>query len=52
MGGCKTYGGGGEEKRTRERALPKMFGPLQKSFWPAPPWIFLQENRAPTSEGV
>ena len=24
MGGCKTYGGG---KRTRERALPKIFGP-------------------------
>ena len=41
--------GGG--KRTRERALPKIFGPLQKSFWSALSWISVQENRAPTPEG-
>ena len=35
---CKTYGG--EEKRTRERAPPKMFGPLQKSILPALSWNF------------
>ena len=39
-GGAKRMGGG---KRTRERALPKIFGPLQKSFWSALSWIFLQE---------
>ena len=32
MGGAKGMGGG---KRTRERALPKIIGPLQKSFWSA-----------------
>ena len=31
-GGAKHMGGG---KHTRERALPKIFGPLQKSFWSA-----------------
>ena len=41
--------GGG--KRTRERALPKIFGPLQKSFWCALSWIFVEENRALTPEG-
>ena len=41
--------GGG--KRTRERALPKIFGPLQKSFWSALSWILYRENRAPTPEG-
>ena len=28
-------------KRTRERALPKNFGPLQKSFWSALSWILV-----------
>ena len=37
-------GGGG--KRTRERALPKIFGPLQKSFWSALSWIFVQEKQS------
>ena len=44
--------GGG--KRTRERAFPKILGPLQKSFffWPALSWIFLyRKNRALTPEG-
>ena len=41
--------GGG--KRTRERALPKIFGPLQNSFWSALSLIFVQENRALTPEG-
>ena len=36
--------GGG--KRTRERALPKVFGPLQKSFWSALSWIFVQEKQS------
>ena len=31
MGGWQNVWGGG--KRTRERALPKIVGPLQKSFW-------------------
>ena len=49
MGGCKTYGGGG--KRTRERALPKIFGPLQKSFWSALSWIFVQEKQSTDTWG-
>ena len=40
-GGAKRMGGG---KRTRERALPKIFGPLQKSFWSALSWISVQEK--------
>ena len=40
--------GGG--KRTRERAFPEIFGPLQKSFWSALSWVFVQENRALTPE--
>ena len=47
MGGAKRMGGG---KRTRERALPKNSGPLQKSFWSAHSWIFVKENRATTRE--
>ena len=43
MGGAKRMGGG---KRTRERALPKIFGPLQKSFWSALSWIFVQEKQS------
>ena len=43
MGGCKTYGGG---KRTRERALPKILGPLQKSFCFALSWILVQERQS------
>ena len=43
MGGAKHMGGG---KRTRERALPKSFGPLQKSFWSALSWIFVQEKQS------
>ena len=39
MGGCKTFGGG---KRTGERTLPKIFGPLEKSFWSALSWISVQ----------
>ena len=42
-GGAKRMGGG---KRTRERALPKMFGPLQKSFCSALLWIFVQEKQS------
>ena len=42
-GGAKRMGGG---KRTRERALPKIFGPLQKSFWSALSWIFIQEKQS------
>ena len=49
MGGAKRMGGG---KRTRERALPKIFGPLQKSFWSDLSWIFCTgKNRALTPEG-
>ena len=48
MGGAKRMGGG---KRTRERALAKTFGALQKSFWSTLSWIFAQENRALTLEG-
>ena len=48
MGGCKTYGGG---KRTGERALPKIFGPLQKSFWSALLWIFVQEKQSTDTWG-
>ena len=47
-GGAKRIGGG---KRTRECALPKIFGALQKSFWSALSWISVQENRALTREG-
>ena len=36
MGGAKRMGGG---KRTRERALPKILGPLQKSSWSALSWF-------------
>ena len=42
-GGATRMGGG---KRTRERALPKIFGPLQKSFWSALSWIFVQEKQS------
>ena len=41
-GGAKRMGGG---KRTRQRALPKMFEPLQKS-WSALSWIFVQEKQS------
>ena len=40
----KRMGGG---KRTRERTLTKIFGPLQKSFWSALSWIFVQEKTEP-----
>ena len=40
-GDAKRMGG---EKRTRERGVPKMLGPLQKSFWSAVSWIFAQEK--------
>ena len=42
-GGAKRMGGG---KRTRERTLPKIFGPLQKSFWSALSWLFVQEKQS------
>ena len=42
-GGAKRMGGG---KRTRERAPPKIFGPLQKSFWSALSWISVQEKQS------
>ena len=48
MGGAKRMGGG---KRTRERALPKIFGPLQKSFWAALSWIFVQEKQSTDTWG-
>ena len=51
MGGAKRMGGG---KRTRERALPKNSGPLQKSFWSAQSWIFSTgktEQRHPRGGG-
>ena len=41
--------GGG--KRTRERALPKIFGPLQKSFWSILSWIFVQEKQSTDTWG-
>ena len=41
--------GGG--KRTRERALPKIFGPSEKSFCSALSWIFVQEKQSLTPEG-
>ena len=43
MGGCKTYGGG---KCTRERALPKMFGPLQKTSVLLCRGFFAQEKQS------
>ena len=42
-GGAKRMGGG---KRSREHALPKIFGPLQKSFRSALSWIFIQEKQS------
>ena len=47
-GGAKRMGGG---KRTRERALPKNSGPLQKSFWSAQSWIFVQEKQSNDTRG-
>ena len=41
--------GGG--KRTRERALPKNSGPLQKSFWSAQLWIFVHEKQSDDTRG-
>ena len=41
--------GGG--KRTEERALPKNSGPLQKSFWSAQSWIFVQEKESNDTRG-
>ena len=38
-------------KRTRERALPKIFGPLQKSFWSALSWILVQEKQSTDTRG-
>ena len=49
-GGVQNVWGGG--KRTREHALPKIFGPLQTRFWSALSWIFVQENKTLTPEGV
>ena len=47
-GGAKRMGGG---KRTRERALPKIFGPLQESFWSTLSWIFVQEKQSTDTRG-
>ena len=47
-GGAKRMGGG---KRTRERALPKIFGPLQKSFWSTLSWIFVQGKQSTDTWG-
>ena len=47
-GGTKRMAGG---KRTRERALPKTFGPLQRSFWSALSWIFVQEKQSTDTWG-
>ena len=41
--------GGG--KRTEERALPKNSGPLQKSFWSAQSWLFVQEKESNDTRG-
>ena len=41
--------GGG--KRTRGGALPKIFGPLQKSFLSALSWIFVQEKQSADAWG-
>ena len=46
-GGAKHMRG----KRTRKRALPINFGPLQKSFRSALSWIFVQEKQRLTHEG-
>ena len=46
--GAKRMGGG---KRTRERALPNIFGPLQKSFSSALSWIFVQEKQSTDTRG-
>ena len=47
-GGAKRMGGG---KRTRERALPKIFWPLQKGFWSARSWIFVQKKQSTDAWG-
>ena len=47
-GGAKRMGGG---KRTRERALPKISGPLQKSFWSAQSWILYRKKQSNDPEG-
>ena len=41
-GGAKHMG----EENAPENALPKIFGPLQKSFWPALSWSFVQEKQS------
>ena len=48
-GVAQRMGGG---KRTRERALPNNSGPLQKSFWSAQSWIFVQERHPRGVEDV
>ena len=49
-GGAKRNAMGGG-KRTRERALPKIFEPLQKSFWSALSWVFVQEKQSTDTWG-
>ena len=47
-GGAKRMGGG---KRTRKSALPKIFGPLQKSFWSTLSCIFVQAKQSTDTWG-
>ena len=48
-GGAKNIGGG---ERTGERALPKVFGPLQRSFWSAQLWILLGKTKSTVKAGL
>ena len=41
--------GGG--KRTGQRTLPKVSGPLQMSFWSAQSWISVQEKQSTDTRG-
>ena len=41
----------GEEKRTRERALPKILDPSLESFWSALWWIFAEEKQSTDTWG-
>ena len=48
MGGCKTYGGRKTYQRTPS---PENFWTLQKSFWSALSWIFVQEKQSTDTWG-
>ena len=48
MGGCKTYGGG---KRTEQRTLQKISGPLEKSVWSGQSSTFYREKKSSDTRG-